>query len=45
MKRYFLSFFLGFMASTFLFLVLLSMIRIPEYIMTHEVDCKRGMVI
>lgn len=43
MKKYFLSFFLGFMASTFLFLTVLSFIEIPEFIMTYEFECRRGL--
>jgi hypothetical protein len=43
MKKYFLSFSLGFLASTFLFLMLLSIIEIPEFIMTYEIECKRGL--
>jgi hypothetical protein len=45
MKKYFLSFFIGFMAATFLFLAILSVIRIPEYIMTYEIDCRRSNMI
>jgi len=45
MKKYLFSFFLGFMAATFSFLALLSMIHIPEYIMIYKVECQRGMMI
>ena len=45
MKKQLLPFVLGFLASTFLFLAILSMIQIPEYVLTYEVKCKRGPII
>lgn len=47
MKKYLTSFGLGFLASTFLFLIILSIVRIPEYIMTYEfeVECKKEQYI
>jgi hypothetical protein len=42
MKKNLTPFILGFLASTFLFLTILSIIRIPEYILTYEVECKKG---
>jgi len=45
MKSYIYPFGLGFLASTFMFLVILSLIEIPEYIITQEIECRRGPMI
>lgn len=42
MKKHFFSFFLGFLTSSLIFLTILSMIEIPEYII--EVECRRPMI-
>lgn len=42
MKNPLIIFGLGFLASTFVFLMVLSMIEIPEYII--EVECKTGTI-
>lgn len=45
MKNTIITFSLGFLTSTFMFLVILSMIEIPEYIITQEIKCTRGPMI
>lgn len=45
MKKYIIPFSLGFLASTFAFLTLLSIIKIPEYTVMYEVECRRGPII
>lgn len=45
MKNHIIVFGLGFLASTFMFLAVLSMIEIPEYIITQEIECRRGPMI
>jgi hypothetical protein len=42
MRKYLVAFILGFLASTFAWLTVLSFVTIPEYII--EVECKRGLM-
>lgn len=43
MRNYILPFILGFLASTFLFLILLHNVEIPTYI--FEVECKPELIV
>lgn len=45
MNKHIVSFALGFLAATSLFLISLTFIKIPEYTVIYRVECKQGISI
>ena len=45
MKYPIIPFILGFLAASFLFLTILSLIVIPEYVVIYQVECRNGTMI